>query len=275
MNLDDDLKEERLWQLAELTQEMQRRERQNAILWRVRNKSKWMKLGDAPSSYFFKLMQAKCARETLKASALPEGGVIEDEQEIVQEVYHFCRDLYARDPLVAGNNIVHIEILPLIDKFFTEDDNQKSRVVPQEEEINKIVFAFPYGKSLGEVGVTYEFVQDSWELVGPGCRMMVQSFWLDAKLTPNTINGIVKMMSKGFEMLENLDYWRNLTMLTTYKIISKILIERFKPMIPKLVDHQQTRFVKERLRINALQIICLPGSWAKNMLRLRNKTFYV
>lgn len=31
---------------------------------------------------------------------------------------------------------------------------------------------------------------------------------------------------------------------TTYKIISKILAERLKPMVPKVVDQQQTGFVQ-------------------------------
>lgn len=30
---------------------------------------------------------------------------------------------------------------------------------------------------------------------------------------------------------------------TTYKIVSKILAERLKPKLPKLVDQQQTRFI--------------------------------
>lgn len=53
------------------------------------------------------------------------------------------------------------------------------------------------------------------------------------------VNGIVNMIPKGYEMLESLDNWRNLTMVTTmYKIISKILSERLKLMIPRMVDGQ-------------------------------------
>lgn len=85
--------------------------------------------------------------------------------------------------------------------------------------------------------VTYEVIQDTWELVGAGCKAMVQAFWNDARLTPNMVNEIVKMVPNGYEMLECLDNWWNLTMLTTsIKIISKILTERLKPMVPNLVD---------------------------------------
>lgn len=42
-----------------------------------------MKLGEAPHLYFFKPVQAKRIRETIKILALPDGRVMEDEQEIL------------------------------------------------------------------------------------------------------------------------------------------------------------------------------------------------
>lgn len=49
-------------------------------------------------------MQARWARKTLKALALLDGRVTMDEQEIVQGVYYFFRDLYAKDPEVVENS---------------------------------------------------------------------------------------------------------------------------------------------------------------------------
>lgn len=47
---------------------------------------------------------------------------------------------------------------------------------------------------------------------------MVLAFWNDAQLSTNTMNGIVKMALKGFDALDFLDNWSNLTMLTmTYR----------------------------------------------------------
>lgn len=80
-----------------------------------------------------------------------------------------------------------------------------------------------------------------------GCRALAWAFWTDVRLTQNMVNGIVKMVPKGYKMLKDLDLWHNLTILTTtYKIVSKILTKRLKPMIPNLVDRQQTGFIKGR-----------------------------
>lgn len=75
--------------------------------------------------------------------------------------------------------------------------------------------------------------------MGECCTAMVLAFWADAKLSVNTMNGIVKMVLKVYNLLDILDNWCNLTMLTTtYKIISKFLANRMKPIIPKVVDQQ-------------------------------------
>lgn len=83
MHIGLDSNEDQLRQLTKITEEVQRRERQFSILWKLHNKSKWMKLGDAPNAYFFLLIQGKRAREAMKALALPDGKIIEDEGEIL------------------------------------------------------------------------------------------------------------------------------------------------------------------------------------------------
>lgn len=117
--------------------------------------------------------------------------------------------------------------------------NLKLCAPPSEEEIERTMLGFPKEKSSGGDGVTYDFFQGYWEFFGDYYKNIVLAFWNDVKLSPNLVNGIVKMTPKRNDQLEFLDYWRNLTMLTTtYKIISKLLADRFKPIVPKIVNQQ-------------------------------------
>lgn len=165
-------------------------------MWRNRSRLVWLKLGDASSNYFFKLVTAKRIRESIKTLALSDGRLTEDKSEILIRVYDHYRELYKRDLNVARHADVRAEVLALIAKTFTEQDNQILRTPPDAEEIEKVVLGFPKGKSPGEDGVTYDFLQESWELVGACCSDMVLAFWQDAKLSANTVNGIVKMIPK-------------------------------------------------------------------------------
>lgn len=84
----------------------------------------------------------------------------------------------------------------LISKFFSDADNQLLRALPIEEEVEKIAMGFPSGKSPGGDGVTYDFLKGCWSFVGSYCLKTILAFWDDAKLSQNTINGIVKMTPK-------------------------------------------------------------------------------
>lgn len=120
-------------------------------------------------------------------------------------------------------------------------------LLPTVEEIVKVALGFPKGKSPREDKIMYDFLQESWDFVENCCIDMVLAFWLDAKLLANLVNKIVKMVPKRNDILEILDNWCNQIMLTTtYKIISKILAKRLKPLVPKVVNQQQTGFFQGR-----------------------------
>lgn len=59
--------------LTKLEDEVHRREILSTHLWRLRSHSTWLKIGDAPSHYFFKLIAAKRISEMIKVLALSDG----------------------------------------------------------------------------------------------------------------------------------------------------------------------------------------------------------
>lgn len=65
---------------------------------------------------------------------------------------------------------------------------------------------------------------------------MVRAFWRDGKISKKMASGIIKLIPKGL-LLMRLGNWRPLMMLTTsYKILSKIIANRVKLIIARLVN---------------------------------------
>lgn len=116
-------------------------------------------------------------------------------------MYDHSRKLYKRDPEVERFHAIRAKVLRLITKKFSMADNRKLKALPIGEEIKRIVLGFPNEKSPDGDDVTYDFLQDCWSFVGDCCKEMVLSFWRDAKLSPNTKNGIVKMTPKRMDQL--------------------------------------------------------------------------
>lgn len=84
-----------------LETEVHRMERLQTHLWRLRSNSTWVKIGDAPTAYFFMLVKAKCIRETVKALARANGSITEDEQELLSGVHTHYASLYKKGHKVA------------------------------------------------------------------------------------------------------------------------------------------------------------------------------
>lgn len=126
-------------------------------------------------------------------------------------------------------------MLSLIHNKVTDAQNEALIREPSEEEITAVVKNFPKEKSPGLDGVTAEVLQNCWDWMKIDCCTMVRAFWSDGLLTSK---------SSVIHMLKN---WRPLTMLTiTHKIAAKLLTNRLKMVVPKLVYSQQTGFIAGR-----------------------------
>lgn len=155
--------------LVDLEGEVHRWECANATLQQIRSKSSWMKIGDSPSQYFFKLVQAKRIQESIKILSTLDGGSTKDKEEILRGVYNHCRCLYVKDHQVELYSEQRDGVLSLIDKKFVEEDNHELRAVLDEYEITRVVFGFPFGKSPRGDGITYDFFV---QLLGSGGRWL-------------------------------------------------------------------------------------------------------
>lgn len=100
---------------------------------------------------------------------------------------------------------IRMIIMGMITKKFSDSDNQVLHILSSNEEIEKVVLGFPKGKSPRGDGVTYNFLQGCWDFVGECYKGIVHVFWTDARLSSNSINGIVKMTPKCNDALEFLD----------------------------------------------------------------------
>lgn len=96
-----DPNDEQVHHLRSLDKEVRRRERLSAHLWRIKSKSTWMKIGDAPNKCFFLLVTTKRICESIKTLALVDKRLIEDKTKILEGVYAYYRKLYQKDRRVA------------------------------------------------------------------------------------------------------------------------------------------------------------------------------
>lgn len=121
-----------------------------------------------------------------------------------------------------------------------------------ELEIKKVLFSMPKNKSPGPDGYTVEFFIKAWPVFGKDFAVAVQSFFLKEFLPKGVNTTILALIPKTKEVSGMKDYRPISCCNVVYKVISKILANRLKEILPASILPNQSAFIKDRLMMENL-----------------------
>lgn len=105
-------------------------------------------------------------------------------------------------------------------------------MLPSEEIIRKTLFKLNSNKSPGPDGITSGFFNEAWTVVGADVLTGIKSFFASGLLPLATNSTILSLVSKHSGSSAISDYRPISFCNTLYKLISKILVHRLKPLLP-------------------------------------------
>lgn len=110
----------------------------------------------------------------------------------------------------------------------------------------------PSNKSSGPDGFTTEFFKEAWEIIGGDITVAAQLFFITEFLPKGLNSKILALIpnTEGVKMMK--DYIPISCCNVLYKIISKIIANRLKRIMPKFITWNQSAFIKERLLMENL-----------------------
>ncbi|KAL1220384.1 Secreted RxLR effector protein 78 [Cardamine amara subsp. amara] len=119
----------------------------------------------------------------------------------------------------------------------------------------------PGNKSPWPDGFTCEFFKEAWQIVGKDVVVAVQSFFVKGFLPKGLNTTILALIPKKFQSESMKDYQPISCCNVIYKVISKILANRLKQVLPKFISPNQSAFVKGHL---LMENVLLPSELVKN-----------
>ena len=172
-----------------------------------------------------------------------EGKYKYDIDSIIDEQITFYSKLFTTegwDENSANKLTQHIE------SKLNGDEKETLELDVSIEEIKNVLKILKPNKSPGEDGIISEFYITHWEQIKDEFFLLVNDTFDKKELTPSQYKGVLTLLHKSGER-EDIRNWRPLTLLNSdYKIIAKILAERLKVVLPKLIHSDQKGFVKGR-----------------------------
>lgn len=124
--------------------------------------------------------------------------------------------------------------------------NEKLIKLPYLLEVKEALFAIHPDKAPGPDGFSASFFQTNWDVVAPAITKEIQNFFLNGSI-PFAINETHFRLIPKISCPKSVSDYRPIALCTVYyKVISKLLSIRLKPVLQGIISENQSAFVPGR-----------------------------
>ena len=114
------------------------------------------------------------------------------------------------------------------------------------EECSKIINSFPLNKVPGNDGLPIEFNKTFWNFLGDPLVECFNASFVQGEMSPSQRQAVITLIKKKDQDCCDLQNWRPISLLNVdTKIASKVIAERMKSLLPKLI-HNQSGYIPGR-----------------------------
>ena len=240
--LDSNDKDSRL-ELRRVVAEEERFQVLEALRIRRFSRFHWVKEGDLPTKFFFNFLKNRQPSSKIRVLDNGRGEELVEEEEIRSEFFNFFANLYKSED--RGRSVRDYLEEVIVNKLSIEERNSIEREV-ETQEIEAVVSRLAKGKSPGLDGIPNEFYHKCWESIKSDLRELISAIFANGGLKREFNQSLIVFIPKSHNSRTVRDF-RPISLLGgVYKIIAKILANRIRPLIPKLVHSSQAGFVQGR-----------------------------
>ncbi|CAI7756781.1 unnamed protein product [Closterium sp. NIES-54] len=123
-----------------------------------------------------------------------------------------------------------------------------------EQEVKEALKGLPVGKAAGQDRLPKELFEHSWELLGPAVMKEVKAFKTMARLSKTFTTAVTILLHKKGDR-ENLNNYRPITLLSFYMPLAKVLANRIKAVLPRVISGNQFGFLLGRSLADAVSLV--------------------
>lgn len=138
------------------------------------------------------------------------------------------------------------ELLQLIQPCITDEDNELFLQVPTKDEFKGVFFQIPAWKAPGADGFQDGFCQHSRKTIATHLVDMIQGFFKTKHLLKQLSHTFQTLIPKNDCPQSPVDYRPISLCNLSYKIISKLMANRLKPILNRIISPTQSAFVSGR-----------------------------
>ena len=248
--------DERLEEVEKIKNEIDKEYEKKAKGSIIRSKSSFYEEEGKNSKHFLNLEKRNKTKTTVRSLKIGDDKTIDNPTLIQKELYSFYESLYQTkcqgDKSDDLNTFLESVKLPQLD----EDDKELCEGRITYQELKEVLTTFGRNKSPGNDGLPIEFYIMFFKLIEGLLLEALNEAYEKGELSNSQRQGVITLIEKKGQDKRLIKNWRPISLINVdAKIASKIIARRIQKVLPKIIHHNQTAYVKGRFIGEGLRLI--------------------
>ncbi|XP_057428997.1 uncharacterized protein LOC130722320 [Lotus japonicus] len=215
--------------------------RSEELYWAQQAKINWLNLGDRNTKFFHQSTIARQQRNKVEALLNEEGEWTYDSVNLKRLIVNYFKSLFSTDQGLPYS-LCSSSSFP---KLSGLESTEMMKLVTHGE-VKKAFFSIGNLKSPGPDGFHAVFFKQNWDLIGDSLISLIRNIFSNPALIKNVNQTVLALIPK-VQIPERVSQFRPIALCnTSYKVVTKILANRIRDVLPNLISVNQSSFVQGR-----------------------------
>jgi len=244
----DGFNEERKEQADYHQQEWEGLCKQEEIFWKHKSRVRWLKEGERNIRFFHKSTMDHQSHNRISKIKDSQGNQLNTHKEIEAALVQHFQGI-VEEPLIDRSQFIN-KFTKHFPKLVTREDNYSLNKPVNEEEVSEVIKEMQNGKAPGPNGFNVDFFKACWDIVKHDILDVVEDSRKNKTILKALNTSFISLIPKPDNAITPNRFIPIALCNVVYKIISKIIANRLKPLLPTLVYDEQTGYVEGRKILN-------------------------
>eukprot|EP00253_Pinus_taeda_P029908 PITA_29908 len=208
---------------------------------RKKSRIQWLKEGEKNTKFFHRsTIDHRSANKILRIKD-DQGTSVQTHHEIsALLINHFSQ--IALEPNIDREEAIK-DLMTYIPKLITEDQNKALNRAITLEEVEEAVKEMPNGKALGPDGFTIDFYKTYWDIIKTKVWEVVEDSQRFSSILKSLNSTFITLIRKEEEANTSSKFRPSALCNVLYKIISKVIANKLKKILPGIISEEQSSYV--------------------------------
>ena len=211
---------------------------QEELFWYQKSREKWVQCGDRNTKFFHTMTMARRKQNKIHSLFLQNRNWCTEDKILQSEALHYFKDLFCSNAPV-GNVDLGLDALPMI----SDEGNVGLVRIVLKEEVYTTFIQMESFKAPGADGFHAFFFKKYWHIVGEDVWNMVREAFIHGSFDRKLAETLVVLIPK-VDAPTSIKQFRPISLCKViYKIITKVLVNRIRPLLDSIIGPLQGSFV--------------------------------